>query len=123
MRKPTDVTAQINSFGPIATNAAPMRGSKAVCWADGVPAIFKRGVHFDQQLAVAAKGQQQETSQYSVVDSAAARGGQVDKRREIQPCRPSMDSRLRQHIECFVERMGGAVAEGRHLAHLLQARL
>lgn len=118
------MTAQNLSFAPRATNAPQMRGSKAVGWAYGVPAAVKRGVHFDQQLVVAAaKGQQQqETSQYKVVDSAAAGGGQVDKPREIQCYRSSMESRLRQHIECFVQRMGGAVTEGRHLAQLLQVR-
>jgi len=100
-----------------------MRGSKAVGWADGVYAAEKRDVHFDQSLAVAAaKRRQQETSQYSVVDSAAPWGGQGDKQRGNHPYRPSMDSRLRQHIECFVERMGGAVEEGRHFAQLLQVR-
>lgn len=34
----------------------------------------------------------------------------------------SVDSRLSQHVERFVKETGGSMAEGRHLAQLLQVR-
>lgn len=36
--------------------------------------------------------------------------------------RPGMDSRVCQHVERFVKGTGRSMAEGRHLAHLLQVK-
>lgn len=121
------MTAEHVCFEPRATNTPPTRGSKAVGWADGVPAAVTRALHLDQPLALAAaKERRHETSQQSVVDSTWRGGGKGEKPKgfagQSYPHRHSIDSRLRQHIECFVKKMGGAMAEGRHLAQLLQAR-
>lgn len=95
---------------------------------DGVNGVFtptKRGVYFDKSVAVAPKENQHDAARWTIADTEGTGGGHRKPRDtlgRISLRRPSVESRLCEHVEFFVNVMGGARAEGRHLLQLLQVR-
>lgn len=117
--------AQHRCFMPKTTNC----GSKLVDGENGTSTAVKRRVYFDPLAAKAPKENTHDALR-RVIAAGDERDGRDGGRKETPRNsrghssfgRPSVESRLRQHVEHFMNVVGGPMVEGRHLLQLLQVR-
>ena len=121
--------AQGPYFMTSATRSPPMRGPELVDGVDHLSTPVKGGVHFEEPV-----GKGRSDNQHGAIRSNAAKKEGTDGRGDVlreKPrntlgrsslSRPSVETRLCQHVENFVNVMGGPMAEGRHLLQLLRVR-
>lgn len=106
------------------TRAPIACGPKRVERANGISTTAKRGVFFHKSVGVAPKENQHDEARWTMADTEGSGGGHDEKpwytlgRSSLR--RPSFESRLRHHVEHFINVSGGSMVEGRHLLQLLQ---